>query len=261
MRQIFATLVVFILLFSMLGCTAVATQTPLVTFEAVGETTDPIGTATPEKNPPSSTEAPKEKNKGLVVIDPYWHSDVNVFGGDKDVVKNRDLWNVTLGDGQYQWLKQTLEGSTAKYKFVFTHHVHGTGRGGIELANLFEWGGKDRKGADKFAQYRPGWDKPIHQLMADNHVTIFFQGHDHIFVRQEFDGVIYQTLPEPADPNYTLDNAEAYKSGDKLPNSGYVRVSVSPAGVTVEYIRSFLPQDEKEGQTDGQIAFSYTVQP
>jgi len=51
----------------MLGCTAVATQTPLVTFTAVGETTDPNGTATPEKNPPRSTKAPKEKDKGLVV--------------------------------------------------------------------------------------------------------------------------------------------------------------------------------------------------
>jgi len=67
MRQIFVMLVVFILLFSMLGCTAVTTQTPLVTFAAVGETTDPIGTATLEKNPPKSTEAPEEKNKGLMV--------------------------------------------------------------------------------------------------------------------------------------------------------------------------------------------------
>ena len=66
---------------------------------------------------------------------------------------------------------------------------------------------------------------------------------------------------EPADPNYTLDIVEAYKSGDKLPNSGYVRVSVSPVGVTVEFIRSFLPQDEKDGHTDGEIAFSDTVQP
>ena len=56
-----------------------------------------------KKNPPSSTEAPKEKNEGLVVIDPYWHSAINVFGSDKDGKKNRDLWNVTLGDAQYQW--------------------------------------------------------------------------------------------------------------------------------------------------------------
>ncbi|MBK6791105.1 MAG: hypothetical protein IPG80_00890 [Anaerolineales bacterium] len=41
---------------------------------------------------------------------------------------------------QYQWFRQTLETSNAKYKFVFTHHVLGTGRGGIELADTFEWG-------------------------------------------------------------------------------------------------------------------------
>ena len=70
---------------------------------------------------------------------------------------------------------------------------------------------------------------PIHQLMAQNHVTIFFQGHDHIFVRQELDGVIYQTLPEPANPFYTAENEDAFESGDKLPNSGHVRVTVAPA--------------------------------
>ena len=88
--------------------------------------------------------------------------------------------------------------------------------------------------------------------MADNDVTIFFQGHDHIFVRQELDGVIYQTLPTPADPNYSFDNAQAFQSGDKLPASGHVRVTVSPDGVTVDYIRSYLERGDE-------LAFSYTV--
>ncbi|MFC2025886.1 metallophosphoesterase [Chloroflexota bacterium] len=197
----------------------------------------------------------------FVVIDPYWHTASNVFGGNKDGRAKRDLWDVTIGNAQYPWLIQTLGQSTAKYKFVFAHHVHGTGRGGIELANLYEWGGENQVGKDAFAQNRPGWDKPIHQVMVDNRVTIFFQGHDHIFVRQELDGVIYQTLPEPANPNNSLLNAEAYNSGDKLPNSGYVRVTVSADGVTVEYIKSVLPQDEKNGHTDGEVAFSYTVRP
>ena len=95
--------------------------------------------------------------------------------------------------------------------------------------------------------------------MVDNGVTIFFQGHDHIFARQELDGVIYQTLPEPANPYYTYENDDAYKSGDKYPNSGHVRVTVAPEQVTVDYIRSFLPADEKEGQVNGEVAFSYTV--
>ncbi len=79
----------------------------------------------------------------LVVIDPYWHSADpvdNVFGGGPRP-KGRDMWAITLGDTQYKWFKQTLEQSKAKYKFVFTHHVLGTGRGGIEQADLYEWGG------------------------------------------------------------------------------------------------------------------------
>jgi hypothetical protein len=186
----------------------------------------------------------------FVVIDPYWHSSQTVdnqFGAGRDQKAKRDLWNNTLGDVQYEWLKQTLETSTAQYKFVFTHHVLGTGRGGIELAKSFEWGD-----SANLAARRPGWDETIHQLMVDNHVTIFFQGHDHIFVRQELDGVIYQTLPEPANPNYSWENTDAYRTGDKFPNSGRVRVSVAPDGVTVDYIRSYLDKSDE-------LAFSYTV--
>ena len=185
----------------------------------------------------------------FVVIDPYWHSPQTVdnqFGADRDQKKDRDLWNVTLGEAQYKWLKQTLETSNAKYKFVFTHHVLGTGRGGIELAITFEWGDSANLAA------RRAWDKTIHQLMVDNNVTIFFQGHDHVFVKQELDGVIYQTLPEPANPNYSWENEDAYKSGDKFPNSGHVRVTVSPDSVTVEYVRSYLEKPDE-------VAFSYTV--
>ena len=186
----------------------------------------------------------------FVVIDPYWHSPQTVdneFGASRDQKKDRDLWNVTLGDAQYAWFKQTLETSNAKYKFVFTHHVLGTGRGGIELADTFEWGD-----AKNLSTYRPGWDKTIHQLMVDNNVTIFFQGHDHIFARQELDSVIYQTLPEPANPFYSWENEDAFTSGDKFPNSGYVRVTVAPDGVTVDYIRTYLNQPNE-------LAFSYTV--
>ena len=185
----------------------------------------------------------------FVVIDPYWHSPQTVdnqFGVDRDQKQKRDLWEVTLGDAQYQWFRQTLENSGAKYKFVFTHHVLGTGRGGIELANTFEWGDSANLSAHR------SWDKTIQQVMADTRVNIFFQGHDHIFVKQELDGVIYQTLPEPANPNYTYENTDAYQSGDKFPNSGHVRVTVAPDGVTVDYVRSYLDKPDD-------AAFSYTV--
>lgn len=195
----------------------------------------------------------------FVVIDPYWHSTEpvdNVFGGGQ---KSRNLWNVTLGDAQYQWFRRTLEQSNARYKFVFAHHVNGTGRGGVEDADLYEWGGRSRQGAWEFDRQRPGWDMPVHQLMAKNRVTVFFQGHDHIFARQEKDGVVYQTLPLPADPNDAFYNKQSYHSGDLLPGSGRLRVTVSPESVTVQYVRSCLPADATEELRDGEVAFSYQL--
>jgi hypothetical protein len=187
----------------------------------------------------------------FVFIDPYWHSLQpvdNEFGAGHTPKGNRDLWNVTLGEDQYRWFRNTLETSTARYKFVFAHHVNGTGRGGIENADKYEWGDEGN-----LAKFRPEWDKTIQQVMADTGVTIFFQGHDHIFARQELDGVIYQTLPEPANPFYTLENANAYHSGDIFPNSGRVRVTVSSSGVNVEYISSYLDKPDE-------LIFSYQVE-
>lgn len=200
----------------------------------------------------------------FVVIDFYWHSDIAVdntagvtktAGGKGD----RNLWDVTLGDAQYRWFKQTLEGSTAKYKFVFAHHVLGTGRGGIEEAKLYEWGGYGRKGIWEFDAMRPGWELPIHQLMAKNGVTIFFQGHDHLFARQELDGIVYQEVPTPADDTYTAFNRDAYTSGTVMPNAGFLNVTVSPDAVNVDYVRSFLPKDESGQNRNGSVGYSYSI--
>jgi len=195
----------------------------------------------------------------FVVIDPYWGSDVCVdnpfFGGDK----RSDLWTVTHGDAQYQWLKTTLEGSRARYKFVFAHHVMGTGRGGIEIARLYEWGGRSPSGNTDFASRRPSWPVPIHTLFVQNRVSAFFQGHDHIWVRQELDGVVYQSVSEPADPNYSLFNADAYTTGIKFPNSGYTRVTVAPSGARVEYVRMYRTADESAQRVSGTVAYSYVI--
>jgi len=178
-------------------------------------------------------------------------------GGPGD--RNRDWWALTLGDAQYQWFKRTLEQSHAKYKFVFAHHVMGSGRGGVDECDLYEWGGRNRRGDWEFTERRPGWELPVHQLMAKHGVTIFFQGHDHLYCRQERDGIVYQEVPMPADHGYMTYNEERYQSGVKLPNSGHLRVTVSPEEVKVEYIRSFLPKDENPQNKTGEIAHSYTV--
>lgn len=106
----------------------------------------------------------------------------------------------------------------------------------------FEWGGLDRNGTSQFAKYRPSWAMPIHQLMVKNKVTIFFQGHDHLFARQELDGIIYQSVPNPADDTYTDFNRDAYTSGVILPNSGFLHVTVSSKDVQLEYVRSYLKE-------------------
>jgi hypothetical protein len=151
--------------------------------------------------------------------------------------------------------------SDARYKFVFTHHVLGVGRGGIELANNYEWGGYSADGEWEFDERRPGWELPVHQTMVKYGVTIFFQAHDHIFVRQELDGVVYQSVPNPADDTYTARNRGAYLSGDALDNSGYLNVTVSPQQLQVDYIRSWLPQDETDGRRHGEVAYSYSIEP
>lgn len=206
----------------------------------------------------------------FVVVDPYWHSREavdNQFGKrDKgnarlqEATKGfRDLWNITLGDAQYRWLKESLEKSTARYKFVFAHHVLGTGRGGVEQASLYEWGGQDRRGNYVFAQQRPGWELPIHQLMVKYGVTIFFQGHDHVFAHQQLDGLTYQTAPQPADPNYTIHYDSAYRSGTVLPSSGRIRVTVNPEKIRVEYVRSYLPGAINSQQQHNTTAYSYEI--
>jgi hypothetical protein len=196
----------------------------------------------------------------FVVIDPYWHSDDAVDNqptadGNK---KNKNPWGATLGESQYNWLKHTLETSKATFKFVFAHHVNGTGRGGVERADLFEWGGKGQNGQWQFDRYRPGWELPIHQLMVKNKVTIFFQGHDHLFAKQEKDGVIYQTVPNPADDTHTAFNKEAYTSGEVLPNSGFIKVIVNSTQVKLEYVRTYSA-DKKESGKDITDSYSYVI--
>lgn len=209
----------------------------------------------------------------FVTLDPYWHSTVQVDaradtgrggrGGNamNAAGLNRDLWQMTLGDAQYAWLKKTLETSQAKFKFVFAHHVLGTGRGAVEMADLYEWGGRDPRGRGSFTTRRPTWAEPIHPLMVRTGVTIFFQGHDHLFARQEKDGIVYQAVPNPADLTYTAFNKDAYRSGDILPNSGHLLVTVGPESTRVDYVRSYLPKDETATRKDGEVAFSYAVTP
>jgi hypothetical protein len=95
--------------------------------------------------------------------------------------------------------------------------------------------------------------------MVKHKVSVFFQGHDHLYCQQEKDGIIYQELPMPSDHGYVAYNEDRYASGKKLPSAGYVRVTVTPASAKVEYVRCFLPKDETPDTKHGMIAHAYEV--
>lgn len=187
---------------------------------------------------------------------------LDVYRDQCDTSDKPGAWAWTLGKPQYDWLKTTLETSTSKYKFVFAHHVRGQGRGAITNAKLYEWGGYEQNGTSyTFTSKRPGWAKPIQQLFKDNNVTIFFQGHDHLFAKEELDGVVYQEVPMPSDSTYSLGllaNGDAYTSVTQ-DGSGHIRVSVSPSCVKVDYVRAYLPADVNNSRKNGDVTYSYTI--
>ena len=204
----------------------------------------------------------------FVAIDPFWYTSTkpytgNTGGGESSDPGSGDRWDWTLGSTQYQWLKRTLENSKATFKFVFAHHVAGGtvdyGRGCGDAVPYVEWGGYDTAGSTwGWNTRRAGWDAPIHQLLKDNHVTVFFCGHDHEFVHQQRDGVVYQVVPMAADAGYGY-GFDGYREGGStlrvLPNSGHIRATVSPANVTISYVRAYLA-----GQgTNGSVAYSYSI--
>ncbi len=208
----------------------------------------------------------------FVVIDPYWYTPVkpyvgNMGGGEPGFPTNpqdADRWRWTLGFDQRQWLEDTLKNSSAKYKFIFAHQVAGGmddyGRGGANAVPFVEWGGYDTDGTTyDFLNQRPSFDDPDGQLLVKYNVTAFFHGHDHEFAYEKRDGIIYQLVPMAADATYGFGFGD-YHTTDPynlavLPNSGHLRVTVSPSQATVDYVRAFLPGDG----TNGQIAYTYSI--
>ena len=213
----------------------------------------------------------------FVVIEPYhytsiWPSEGGGYGGEgQDGEVGGDRWDWTLGIDQFLWLKQTLENSNAKFKFVFSHHIVGGnnpyGRGGIIAAPYYEWGGlnpDDTWGWDthrKNVDSRWG-DVPIHDLLVANGVQIYFHGHDHEYVYETLDDIVYLECPKPDDAGYTWEpysyghNEGHYPNGLEIENSGHIRVQVSPDQVDVAYVRAYLPGDG----TNQTIAHSFTIE-
>lgn len=192
----------------------------------------------------------------FIMLDPFWNTMTNPNSAN-------DAWHWSLGKPQYDWLKTTLQNSSARYKFVFMHHIVGgstqaiinnvptaqyAARGGTEVSDKYEWGGKNADGSAGFATQRPGWDMPIHDLLVLNKVNVVFHGHDHLYGYQVKDGIVYLECPQPGTPNYSsLGSAVdgqyvdlgANSTSYLLPNSGHIRITVGPDQAVADYVRSY----------------------
>ena len=185
-----------------------------------------------------------ESNALHIGLDPFTYTTTN---------PKADGWQWTLGKTQYDWLVNVLKNSKEQYKFVYIHHLlvgDAQSRGGTHIASFNEWGGKNMDGSDGFEKMRPGWGKPIHQLLKENGVSIVFKGHDHLYVKEELDGIIYQTLPQPSHPGDATNSAVqyGYGAGKVIGGSGYLKVQTNSTEAKVDFVKY-----------DGTIADSYSI--
>jgi predicted phosphodiesterase len=194
----------------------------------------------------------------FVVLEPYWFTPRQ---------RGSDNWGATLGLEQYRWLERTLNASQARFKFVFIHQLVGgvdnQGRGGVEAAPHYEWGGRNPDGTDGFGPNRPGWSAPIHRLLVQNRVSIVFHGHDHFYARQDLDGIVYQEVPQPGYPGDGRTPRSApeygYRSGTLLGSPGYLRVEVAPVGITVSYVQPDGSAGRDGRKPSGRVTQTYSV--
>ena len=101
---------------------------------------------------------------------------------------------------------------------------------------------------------------PIHELFVKNGVNIVFHGHDHLFVKEELDGIIYQEVPQPGHPTGGTRSTEAYGYGGViLGSSGHMRVTVEPNKAKVDYVRSIVPGVTQSDLENGAVGCSYGI--
>jgi hypothetical protein len=208
----------------------------------------------------------------FVVIDPFWYTTSKPYvtdagGGETNGTGTGDSWSWTLGLTQFNWLKQTLSNSTAKYKFIFTHQIltdaslsnqEDYGHAGANQAHMVEWGGDNEDTRVRgWSTQRAAWGtQTISETLAANGVTAVFHGHDHQYAYEKIGSVVYQSVPVAGwgNPNGTGFGMYTAGSGFTIntqTNAGHLRVTVAPAQTTVQYI--------KTGTTTS--AYTYTMPP
>jgi len=193
----------------------------------------------------------------FVGLDPYWFTRTK---------PRDDGWAWTLGARQYDWLREMLARSRARFTFVFIHHLVGgqgrEARGGAEASHFFEWGGEGADGKNLFAAKRRGWPAPIHALLAARGRVVVLHGHDHLYARQERDGVIYLEVPQPGHVRGGGARSAAeygYREGKIDGGTGFMRIDVRAGTATINYVRTWLADAERADRRNAEIADSFSV--
>ena len=93
-------------------------------------------------------------------------------------------------------------------------------------------------------------------------MDIVFHGHDHMFIKQDLDGIVYQLVPQPGHPRSGTKSAEeyGYLNGEIQGSSGFVRVRTDGQSARVDYVRTYLPEAERGNQQNGDATYSYVIE-
>jgi hypothetical protein len=93
-------------------------------------------------------------------------------------------------------------------------------------------------------------------VLVDNKVSAVFHGHDHQFVYETRDGIVYQEVPSAGGASafggvYTQGDHGDYNTIRILTDPGHLRVTVGPTQATVDYIAT----------TGGGVNYTYNILP
>ena len=92
-------------------------------------------------------------------------------------------------------------------------------------------------------------------MLVSENVTVLFHGHDHVFVHQALDDVVYQECPMAGEEQCAGRFYEkgGYVSGYHERNAGFVQVDVCASHVRVAYVKTHLEGDPAT------TVYSYTL--
>jgi hypothetical protein len=105
-------------------------------------------------------------------------------------------------------------------------------------------------------------------MLVSEGVTAVFHGHDHGFAHQVLDDIHYIECPVISGIGmfqllYDSGFLEAadYENGVIMGNNGYIRVTVNPEKVLLEYVGTIREVDEKkQGYKNGTIRYAATLE-